>query len=221
MTTKASMLRLRDANPIPDVAEVDGADLFERITALPLGSKLQQAQARHRRRVVVLAVSFAVMAVLASTAFAISNWVIGGAVKPPVTKGEYRRAQHALTLPPGYTWPALRIAPNTVTGQGAGGGHAVVAAQNAWECYWVQAIHDGDSSAQRRAHDELNALLADNVIVAPANASENWTPPNPPKAPYAVFADDGGVQWLKATYAQAAAGHPQQLIDSCRANAPH
>jgi hypothetical protein len=220
MTTNASMLRLRNANPVPELPTVDGAELFERITALPLDSRLRQPPAPHRRLVVVLAVSLAVMAVLASTAFAISSWVIGGAVEPPVTKGEYRRAQHALTLPPGYTWPALHIPPNTVTGRGAGGGHAVVAAQNAWECYWVQAIHDGDNAAQRRAHNELNALLAGNVIVAPANASENWTPPNPPKAPYAVFADDGGVQWLKATYAQAATGHPQRLIDSCRANAP-
>jgi hypothetical protein len=220
MTTNASMLRLRNANPFPELMTVDGADLFERITALPLDSRLRRRATPSRRRTVVLAASLAVVALLASTAFAISNWVIGGAVKPPVTKGEYRRAQHALTLPPGYTWPALHIEPNTVTGQGAGGGHAVVAAQNAWECYWVQAIHNGDSAAQLRAHRELNALLTHNVVVAPANASENWTPPSPPKAPYAVFADDGGFESLKAAYAQAAAGHPKRLIDSCRANAP-
>jgi hypothetical protein len=220
MTTNASIVRLRKANPFPELTTADGAALFERITALPLDSRLRKPATPYRRRVVVLAASLAVMALLASTAFAISNWVTGGAVKPPVTKGEYRRAQHALTLPPGYTWPTLHISPNTVTGQGAGGGHAVVAAQNAWECYWVQSIHNGDNAAQQRAHNELDALLAGNVIVAPANASENWTPPNPPKAPYAVFADDGGVESLKATYAQAAAGRPQRLIDSCRANAP-
>ena len=92
--------------------------------------------------------------------------------------------------------------------------------QNAWECYWVQAIHRHDSAAQTRAHAELNTLLDQNVIVAPADASENWTPPNPPSVAYAVFADDGGFQWLREAYAQVAAGHPQRLIDSCRANAP-
>jgi hypothetical protein len=35
-----------------------------------------------------------------------------------------------------------------------------------------------------------------------------------------VFAHDGGLAWIRAAYAQAAAGNPQNLIDSCRANAP-
>jgi hypothetical protein len=35
-----------------------------------------------------------------------------------------------------------------------------------------------------------------------------------------VFADDGGLQFLRKAYAQAAAGDPQLLIDTCRANAP-
>jgi hypothetical protein len=30
----------------------------------------------------------------------------------------------------------------------------VLIAQNAWECYWVQAIRDGDTTAAKRAHDE-------------------------------------------------------------------
>ena len=64
----------------------------------------------------------------------------------------------------------------------------------------------------------VRRLAAHNVVVAPKNASENWTPPNPPKTPYAVFADDGGYQWLQKAYADAAAGHPQNLTDSCRAN---
>jgi hypothetical protein len=112
----------------------------------------------------------------------------------------------------------MHIDPNSVTSVGAGGGHAVLAAQNAWECYWVDAIRSGDTKAQSRAHAELESLLANNVVVAPNGSSENWTPPNPPRAPYAVFADDGGFQWVQQTYALAAAGHPQRLIDSCRAN---
>lgn len=219
--TDSSLTRLRAANPFPRPLTVADPDLFAQITSLPRDPRPATRQASpRRRRVVVVAVSLALMALLASGALALSNWVFTGAVKPRVTRAEYRRATHELTLPPGYTWPALHIPPKTVTAPGAGGGHAVSAAQNAWECYWVQAIHTGDTAAQRRAHDELNQLLDHNVIVAPSDASENWTPPNPPRGPYAVFADDGGFQWVRETYALAAAGHPQRLIDSCRANAP-
>ena len=45
-------------------------------------------------------------------------------------------------------------------------------------------------------------------------------PPNPPNVPFAVYAHDGGLDRIRASYAQAAAGNPQNLIDSCRANAP-
>jgi hypothetical protein len=107
---------------------------------------------------------------------------------------------------------------NTVTGVGAGGGHAVMIAQNDWECYWVKAIRTGDVAAQQRAHTRLNDLMKHNIFVAPPNASENWTVPNPPKYPYVVFADDGGYRFVKRAYAQAAAGHPRNLIKSCEAN---
>lgn len=222
MTTDAIFSRLRTANPVPLVEARDADDLFARITAQPGDPQLRRParrSARQRRRVAVVLV-FGLLAVLASTAFAVSQWVIGDAVGPRVTRHEYHRAQHQLTLPPGVTWPQFHIQPNTLTGRGAGGGRAVGIAQNAWECYWVRAIDRGDVGAQRRAHAELDALLADNVIVAPKNASENWTPPNPPKAPYEVFADDGGYQWVRAMYKKAAAGDTQDLRSSCRANSP-
>ena len=217
MKSDPTLLRLRAANPFADLRADDDA-LFARIT----GSSFDGSVPRRRRYrpILVFALALVAVALLASTAFAISQWVVGDAVTPDVTRTEYRHAQHQLTLPPGASWPGFHIDPNSVTGRGAGGGHAVAAAQNAWECYWVQAIHRHDDAAQSRAHAELNTLLDQNVIVAPAAASENWTPPNPPSVPYAVFADDGGVQWLRETYAQAAAGHPQRLIDTCRANAP-
>ncbi len=179
-------------------------------------------RAPYRRPVVVLAVALAVTALVASTALAVSNWLGGGvAVKPPVTRNEYLRATHQLTLPPGVTWPDYHLAPpNTLTGRGGGGGMAVLISQNAWECYWVRAIRAGDTAAERQARSELGALLDDNVLVAPNGAPENWTPPNPTSTPYAVFADDGGLQWIRSAYAEAAAGHAQKLIDSCRANAP-
>ena len=225
MTTDASLTRLRRANPVAQAPTVDAPELFAQITSLPVDPRVTRSPrsrpAGHRRRLAAVAIALAVMAVLASTAFALSNWIGGGvAVAPKVTKHEYVSAQHQLTLPPGVTWPHFHMAPNTITGLGAGGGRAVGISQNAWECYWVDAIKKGDTAAQQRAHTELEALLDHNVIVAPKDSSENWTPPNPPQTPYTVFADDGGYQWLKAMYASAAAGHPVNLVSSCRANAP-
>jgi hypothetical protein len=56
-----------------------------------------------RRRGLALAVAFALAALLASTAFAISRLVAGGVVGPTVTREEYLRAQSQLTLPPRTT----------------------------------------------------------------------------------------------------------------------
>ena len=44
------------------------------------------------------------------------------------------------------------------------------------------------------------------------------TPSPQPTVPTSFWADDGGYQWVRSAYAEAAAGHPQKLIDSCRAN---
>ena len=214
--TDQAMSRLRAANPFPATA-TDDAALFERITA-GLRNEGGRRRGRSTRLVIVLALLAAVL--LASTAWAISNWIGGDVVKPPVTRAEYAQAQNELVLPPGYHWPTLNVDPNSVTTRGGGGGHAVVIAQNAWECFWVQAIHDGDRPAQQRAYGELRKLLAHNILVAPAGASDNWAPPNPPRGPYAVFADDGGFEWIRAGYAQAAAGHPARIEASCRANRP-
>jgi hypothetical protein len=51
----------------------------------------------------------------------------------------------------------------------------VLIAQNAWECYWVQAICDRDAAAARRTHAELNVLVAHNKLEAPTGAPEGWT----------------------------------------------
>ena len=93
-------------------------------------------------------------------------------------------------------------------------------AQNAWECYWVEAIRKGDAAAGRRAHAVLNALLASNIVEAPAGAPEGWHPTPLPTVPLAVFAHDGGLSWIRANYERAAAGDPRRLAQSCRANAP-
>jgi hypothetical protein len=218
MTYDSSLLRLREANPFPDVPALANDELFARITALRPATR--PTRRTFRRRLLVVALALVAVAVLASTAFAISRWVRGDVVKPNVTLAEYRAAQHVLPLPPGETWPVLHVQWNSVTTRGGGGGHAVVMAQNAWECYWVKAIRSGDTAAQARAHAELNDLMRNHVLVAPLNAPEDWAPANPPNGPYAVFADDGGYQWVQQAYALAASGHPQRLAQSCRANAP-
>jgi hypothetical protein len=46
------------------------------------------------------------------------------------------------------------------------------------------------------------------------------TPTPPPTVPFAVFAHDGGLNWVRANYKRAAAGDPRNLIQNCRANAP-
>ena len=217
------LIRLRRANPVPLVPTVDGGDLFVRITASAPGPSVavQLRPAVRRRPALAIALALAILVCLAFVAVGVSGgWFESGPVKPPVTRHEYEVAQHQLTLPPGYTWPAMHFPPNTVTSVGAGGGHAVGVAQDAWSCYWVDAIRSGDVAAQQRAHAELGSLLRNNVFVAPNGAPENWTPPHPPKGPYEVLADDGGYQWLQKTYADAAAGHPRNLIDYCKANRP-
>ena len=218
MTNDSTLLRLRRANPEPVAPIVHPGDLFSEITALPK-DKSGRGPAR-RRRGLVLAVSLAIAVVLASTAYAVTNWVFNDAVGPDVTEAEYLAAQHELQLPPGATWPSVHFEPNSVTGRGAGGGHAVLIAQNAWECYWAKAIQTGDTAAATRAHRELQSLLDHNILQAPAGAPEDWLPASPPKVPWVAFAHDGGLDWIRQGYALAAAGHPRRIEQSCRANAP-
>ncbi len=209
---------LRRLNPVPEAAPVDGAELFDRITSLQPDERLGAGHSPYRRRLALATVALVVMALLATTALAVSGW-LGDVVKPPVTKQEYRNAQDVLRLPPGATWPELNVDPNSVTSRGGGGAMAVEFAMGSWECYWADAIRSGDQQAQQRAHAELNSLLADHAVIAPAGASENWAPTDH-SFPVVAFADDGGYQCKQKIYADAAAGHPQNLIQSCRANGP-
>jgi len=175
MKNDSTLAYLRRLNPVPKAASVDGADLFERIISLPRDERPAPRRSATRRRVALVAVGLAVMALLATTAFAVANW-FGDVVKPAVTKQEYKTAQSELTLPPGVTWPELNVDPNSVTSRGGGGSSAVMIAMGSWECYWADAIRSGDEQAQQRAHAELNSLFANHVVIAPAGASENWFP---------------------------------------------
>lgn len=218
MKNDSTLDYLRRLNPVPQAASVDGAELFEQITSLPQDERPTARRSPNRRRVALVAVALAATAILATTAFAVANW-FGDVVKPAVTKQEYKTAQSDLTLPPGVTWPELNVDPNSVTSRGGGGSSAVMVAMGSWECYWADAIKSGDEQAQQRAHAELNSLFANHVVIAPAGASENWFPTGHP-FPVVAFADDGGYQYKQQMYADAAAGRPKQLFQSCRANGP-
>jgi len=223
MKTDTTILRLRRANPVPRVAAEHDAELFARITALPGDGQIEARRWRPflRRRAVVLVLAAVLAVLLASTAFAVSRLVGSDVVRPPVTRQEYLAAQKQLTLPPGVTWPVFRSpGSNTVTTRGGGGGLAVLTAQNAWECYWVQAARAGDTAAAQRAHDALDALLARNVLEAPAGAPEGWAPDPMPTVPIIVYAHDGGLDWVRASYRRAAAGDLTNVAQSCVANAP-
>jgi hypothetical protein len=121
--------------------------------------------------VLVLAAAFVACGLLASAAYAISGG-IGHIIGGPTVKAEYAAAQKQLTMPHGYRWPPLNWPAHSVTSRGAGGAFAVTIDQDAWECYWVDAIHSGDVAAQRRANAALDDLIANHIVVAPAGSPE-------------------------------------------------
>ena len=216
MKNDSVLLRLRAANPFPTNTAPEADELFWRITAVPRSTR--DPRPRYHRLVLVFAVALLAVAVLASAAFAISQWLGGDVVRPDVTLAEYHSAQRELRLPPGHRWPPLNVDPNSVTTRGGGGGYAVLNAEIAWDCYWVDAIRRSDRAAQKHAHAELQRLLHNNMLVAPIGAPEGWVPADPPKQPFLVFAHDGGYEWLQQTVALAAAGHPDRLGQRCAAN---
>jgi hypothetical protein len=217
--TDHTLNRLAAANPFAAGTTVDADALFDRIVLMPSERPLDAIRKRRRNRAFVLVAALVACGLLASAAYGIST-LFGDVIGGSTVKAEYVAAQKQLTLPPGYTWPALHWPAKTVTSRGAGGGFAVGFDQGAWECYWVAAIHSGDVAAGRRAHAALDDLMTDHSAVAPAGASENWSPPDAENLPLQVFADDGGYQYKQRMYADAAAGKPQLLEQSCRNNGP-
>ncbi|HJQ73810.1 MAG TPA: hypothetical protein VJ814_02915 [Gaiellaceae bacterium] len=218
--TDHTLNRLRAANPFPAATTADADALFDRIVLPPPDRRLDRTPLRRRRPTLVLvAAALVVGGLLASGAYGISS-LLGTTIDGPTVKAEYAKAQTQLTLPPGYTWPALHWPANSVTSLGAGGSFAVSNAQDDWECYWVDAIHSGDVAAQHRAQAALADLMQNHAMTAPVGASENWSPPNAEDTPMLVFARDGGYQYKQRMYADAAAGKPQLLEQSCKANGP-
>jgi hypothetical protein len=217
--TDHTMKRLRAANQFPVATTADADALFERIVLGPPDRRLSRTPRRRRRPMLVLVAAMVAFGLLASAAYAISGW-IGHIIDGPTVNAEYAAAQKQLTVPPGFAWPSLNWPPNAVTSRGAGGAFAVSIDQTAWECYWVDAIHSGDAAAQRRAQNALDDLMTNHIVVAPTGAPEDYTPPQSSDTPTLAFADDGGYQIKQRMYAEAAAGKPRQLEQSCRANGP-
>jgi hypothetical protein len=218
MTTASATDRLRAAKPQVPASSVDTATLLSRITSAAPDPRLRESSRRHTRPLLVLVVALALVAVVASTALALSGW-IGDIIGPSEVNSEFTKAESKLYLPPGYTLPKLNFPADSVTGRGAGGSYAVNMAQTAWECYWVQSIRQRDIAGEQTARAALNDLMTNHVVVAPKGASENWSPPKTGN-PLATYADDGGYQFKQRMYDQAATGQPQLLEQSCRANRP-
>ena len=218
--TDHSLNRLRAANPFPAATTVDADALFDRIVLTPPDSRLARKPRRYRRPVLVLVTAVLVCGLLASAAYAISGWLGGHIITGPTVKAEYVAAQKQLTMPSGYSWPPFHWPADSVTSRGAGGSMAVSLDQVAWECYWVDAIHSGEVAAQQRAKSALDDLMTHHIVIAPKGAPEDYTPPQSSRTPTLAFADDGGYQYKQRMYAEAAAGRPGLLEQSCRVNGP-
>jgi hypothetical protein len=217
--TDHALNRLRAANPFPATAAVQAENLFERIVLAPPDRRLVRTNRHYRRPVLVLAAALVACGLLASGGYAISGW-ISHIIDGPTVQAEYTAAQKQLVMPPGYRWPPLNWPKNSVTSRGAGGAFAVSIDQDAWECYWVDKIHSGDIAGERRANAALDDLMANHIVIAPTGSPEDYTPPQSARTPTLAFADDGGYQYKQRMYAEAAAGRPRLLEQSCRANGP-
>jgi hypothetical protein len=225
-----SIDRLRSARPALAEPPIDGDALFAAITARPRDLSFEPAPGtqRSRRRLLVAAVVALALMLTAGTALAgpisrLLGWheethLVGN---PRQWRALYHTATRQLTLPPGQSWPYRTLPPNTITSVNEPGGMAVAISQAAWECYWVQAIRGNDTAAQHRARVALADIVAHHILVAPPGSSENVAPPAGSSPPFEIFASDGGIQYIEKMYADAAAGHPATLIQSCRANGPH
>jgi hypothetical protein len=221
-----SMERLLRARP--DIADaIDRDALFAQIVATAQDHEQPRMSRSGRRRLAIGCIAVAVLCLTAGTAFAVTGFNLFGwhtdttiVKNPREWQRLYDDATRELTLPPGEHWPDRTLPPDTVTSRTGPAGTAVAISQTAWECYWVDAIRHGDGTAGRQAHTALDDLLAHHILVAPPGSPENVAPPAGTKPPFEIYASDGGIQYVRKMYRDAANGHPATLIQSCRANGP-
>jgi len=220
------MERLRNAAPAAASPVLDREALFASIVARPgdpaLATRVRRPRST-RRKLTIAAIVIAIAALTAGTALATGflGWHDETAIiqKPHRWQALYRAATRKLTLPPGETWPDRTLPPHTITGISQPSGVAVFISQLRWECYWGEAIRSNDGAGQRLAQAALADIVANHVLVAPAGSSENVAPPsNLNGGPFEIYADDGGFQFVKKAYADAAAGKPAMLFQICRIN---
>lgn len=212
----------------PDIADaIDRDALFAQIVATPQDHEQPQMSRSGRRRLAIGCIAVAVLCLTAGTALAVTGFNLFGwhtdttiVKNPREWQRLYHDATHELTLPPGEHWPDRTLPPDTVTSRTGPAGTAVAISQTAWECYWVDAIRHGDAATGRRAHAALDDLLAHHILVAPPGSPENVAPPAGTKPPFEIYAADGGIQYVRKMYRDAAAGRPATLIQSCRVNGP-
>ncbi len=219
-----AMDRLRAAVPAPVELATDREALFARIVAGSSAPAREGRRPRRPRRRLAIVAGLAIAAALtAGTAFAVGGllgWHTDNSLvqSPREWRRLYRDAARELTLPPGMRWPYRSLAPDTITSRDEPGGMAVGIAQVSWECYWTSAIRAGDTAAGRRAEAALADIVRHHIVVAPAGSPENVAPPAGTRAPFEIYASDGGLGYDKRNYARAAAGDPSGIAQSCRAN---
>jgi hypothetical protein len=219
------MERLRNAAPAAPSPVRDRSAVFAGIVASkgdPAVATRIRLSRPARRKLTIVLVALAIAALTAATALGTGflGWHDDTAVidKPQQWEALYRAATRELTLPPGQSWPHRTLPPNTVTGMSQPGGTAVALSRVRWECYWGKAIRSGDTTAQASAQAALADINAHHTLVAPNGSSENVAPPSNIKGPFEIFAHDGGFLFVTKMYADAAAGRPAMLFQSCRVN---
>jgi len=224
-----TMQRLRTARPAGANLTVDRDALFAGIVASASGpadaGRGRRRRHRPRRKLVVVTVVAAVAVLAAGSTLGIAGllgWHTDNSLvtNPREWRALYRAATRELTLPPGVKWPYRTLAPNSVTSRNLPGGMAVGISQLAWECYWVSAIRTDNVTGQQRARLALANIVRHHIAVAPPGSPENVAPPATVKPPFEIYASDGGLQADKHMYAEAAAGNPAGIAQSCRANGP-
>ena len=225
MSNDSIMVRLRRANPVPETPAAGNNDLFDRITALPQEAPVgerREGPTRRQRRGLVLVLAAVIAALLASTAFAISQWLGGDVVEPPVTRQEYFDAQKQLVLPPGVRLAEARrrsrrqLRDDPRRRRRPGGPH-----RDERVGVLLGGRDPSRATPRRGSEHTTNSTASSRPTCSRLRRAPRRTgcPRLFPTVPFATFAHDGGLDWIREGYDRAAAGHPGRVAQSCRANA--